>query len=67
MGNLRIDETEIRKTISVMKTPGQIFEVRIILDEKTNLLFDKWERICPKKKLPIRVGVFIFESKGICK
>ena len=36
MGNLRLNETEIRKTISVMKAPGQIFEVRVILDEKTN-------------------------------
>ena len=34
MGNLRLNETEIRKTISVMKAPGQIFEVRVIL--KTN-------------------------------
>ena len=36
MGNLRLNETEIRKTVSVMKAPGQIFEVRVILDEKTN-------------------------------
>jgi len=35
MGNLRINETEIRKTINTMKAPGQIFEVRIILEDKT--------------------------------
>ena len=40
-----------------------IYTDKDIVDEKTNLLFDKWEKICPKKKLPIRVGVFVLESK----
>ena len=35
MGKLMFNEAEIRKTICLMKEPGQIFEVRIILDERT--------------------------------
>lgn len=35
MGKLVINENEIRKTISTMKETDQLFEVRIVLDERT--------------------------------
>lgn len=35
MGKLIFNEAEIRKTINIMKKPEQIFEVRIVLDERT--------------------------------
>ena len=59
MGKLVVNENEIRKTISTMKEPNQLFEVRIVLDERTTYsgyFKDVESLLVELRKVPVAEG-----------